>query len=158
MPDTTLSLRQRVRQPTTAELDAIPWLKLLDGAQRERAVMTLEVADADPGERLCRIGRPANFWFGVVDGLLKMNNDDSLGAAVTFTAPSIATQMPLASGGDFAVVYASTPAAATASVFTVRVTDANGLFSDIPLTVTVNAFKAGTLNDAAGRTWREEFR
>ena len=80
------------------------------------------------------------------------------GASVTFTAPSIATQMPLASGGDFAVVYASTPAAATASVFTVRVTDANGLFSDLPVTVTVNAFKAGTLNDAAGRVWREEFR
>ena len=80
------------------------------------------------------------------------------GAAVTFTAPSIATRMPLASGGEFAVVYASTPPAATASVFTIRVTDANGLFADIPLTVTVNAFKAGTLNDAAGRTWREEFR
>jgi hypothetical protein len=80
------------------------------------------------------------------------------GAAVTFTAPSIATRMPLAAGGEFAVVYASTPPAATASVFTVRVTDANGLFSDIPLTVTVNAFKAGTLNDAAGRVWREEFR
>jgi hypothetical protein len=43
-------------------------------------------------------------------------------------------------------------------VFVVRVTDANGLFADIPLTVTVNAFKAGTLNDAARRTWREEFR
>ena len=80
------------------------------------------------------------------------------GAAVTFSAPSVATQMPLASGGDFSVVYAATPPAATASVFTVRVTDANGLFSDIPLTVTVNAFKAGSLNDAAGRTWREEFR
>ncbi len=80
------------------------------------------------------------------------------GAAVTFTAPSVATQMPLSSGGAFSVVYASTPPAATASVFTIRVTDANGLFADIPLTVTVNAFKAGTLNDAASRIWREEFR
>ncbi len=83
MADT--SLRQRARRATPAELDAIPWLKLLDGGQRELAVTTLEVADAEPGERLCRIGRPATFWFGVVDGLLKMNNDDSLGAAVTFT-------------------------------------------------------------------------
>ena len=80
------------------------------------------------------------------------------GASVTFSAPSVATQMPLTSGGDFAIVYSATPPAATASVFTVRVTDANGLFADIPLTVTVNAFKAGTLNDALGRTWREEFR
>lgn len=80
-----LPLRQRARRPSTAELAAIPWLALLDGAQRELAVATLEVADAAPGERLCRIGRPANFWFGVVDGLLKMNNDDSTGQAVTFT-------------------------------------------------------------------------
>lgn len=80
-----LSLRQRARPPTPAELEAIPWLRLLDGAQRAHAVAALEVADAEPGERLCRIGRPANFWFGVVDGLLKMNNDDSSGQAVTFT-------------------------------------------------------------------------
>lgn len=76
----------------------------------------------------------------------------------TFTTPDVASQMPILSGGDFSVVYASTPPAATASVFVVRVTDANGLFADIPLTVTVNAFKSGSLNDAAGRTWREEFR
>ncbi|CAM3949128.1 Crp/Fnr family transcriptional regulator [Roseateles saccharophilus] len=85
MADLPLTLRQRARKPTAAELDAIPWLKLLDGSQRARAIVTLEVADAEPGERMCRIGRPANFWFGVVDGLLKMNNDDSLGQAVTFT-------------------------------------------------------------------------
>lgn len=85
MADLPLTLRQRARRPTAAELDAIPWLKLLDGSQRSRAIVTLEVADAEPGERLCRIGRPANFWFGVVDGLLKMNNDDSLGQAITFT-------------------------------------------------------------------------
>jgi hypothetical protein len=39
----------------------------------------------------------------------------------------------------------------------VRVTDANGLFTDIPLPITVNAFKSGTLNDAASRVWREIF-
>ena len=83
MADTPL--RQRARHPTPTELDAIPWLKLLDGGQRELAVTTLAVADAEPGERLCRIGRPANFWFGVVDGLLKMNNDDTTSQAVTFT-------------------------------------------------------------------------
>lgn len=78
--------------------------------------------------------------------------------AVVFGAPSVATQMPLGSGGDFAIVFAATPPAPGASVFMVRVTDANGLFQDIPLTVTVNAFKSGSLNDAATRVWREEFR
>lgn len=78
--------------------------------------------------------------------------------AVTFSAPTTATQMPIGSGGDFAIVFAATPPAPGASVFTVRVTDANGLFQDIPLAVTVNAFKSGSLNDAATRVWREEFR
>ncbi|HEX3096708.1 MAG TPA: hypothetical protein VHQ02_03260 [Usitatibacter sp.] len=76
---------------------------------------------------------------------------------VTFTAPNLAAQMPLGFGGDFAVVFAATPAAAGAGNFTVRVTDANGLFTDIPLPITVNAFKSGTLNDAASRVWREIF-
>jgi hypothetical protein len=77
---------------------------------------------------------------------------------VVFTAPNVAGQMPLSFGGDYSVVYAATPAAATASAFSVRVTDANGQFLDIPLTVTVNAFKSGTLNDALNRSSREDFR
>ncbi len=81
----TLPLRQRARAPTPAELAAIPWLALLDETQREQAVAALEVVKAQPGDRICRIGKSANFWFGVVDGLLKMNNDDSSGQAITFT-------------------------------------------------------------------------
>lgn len=77
---------------------------------------------------------------------------------VTFTAPGTAGQMPLGFGGRFGVVYATTPGAATTSTFTVRVTDANGAFVDYPLSVTVNAFKSGTLNKATTRTAREEFR
>ena len=81
----SISLRQRARPASTAELAAIPWLALLDEPQRERAVQQLQVAEADVGERVCRIGRPATFWFGVIDGLLKMSNDDSSGQAITFT-------------------------------------------------------------------------
>lgn len=77
---------------------------------------------------------------------------------IIFTAPNAAGQMPVGAGGNFAVVFAATPPAATASVFTIRVSDANGLYMDIPLGVTVNAFKAGTLNDAASKVWREDFR
>lgn len=78
--------------------------------------------------------------------------------AVTFTSPDVASQMPVNFAGEFSVVYANTPAAIGIGVFTVRVTDANGQFQDIPLNVTVNAFKSGSLNDAATRVWREEFR
>lgn len=63
----------------------VPWLAVLDDASRERVVNELQVADAEAGELVCKIGKPATFWFGVVDGLLKMSNDSSAGAAVTFT-------------------------------------------------------------------------
>lgn len=79
------TLRQRARSATREELAQIPWLSLLDGPQRQTVIAQLQVADAEVGERVCKFGRPATFWFGVVDGLLKMNNDDSGGTAITFT-------------------------------------------------------------------------
>ncbi|MBT9493620.1 MAG: Crp/Fnr family transcriptional regulator [Paucibacter sp.] len=78
-------LRQRARAAKPQELDAIPWLSVLTPAQRAAVEPQLQVADAQVGERVCRIGRPATFWFGVVDGLLKMSNDESSAQAVTFT-------------------------------------------------------------------------
>ena len=81
----TQPLRQRARAPTAAELAAIPWLAVLEPAQRQGATAQLQVVQAEVGERLCRIGKPANYWFGVIDGLLKMSNDDSSGQPITFT-------------------------------------------------------------------------
>jgi CRP-like cAMP-binding protein len=78
-------LRQRARAPTSAELGMIPWLGLLDAAEREPVLAGLQVVDANPGDFVCKIGRAANYWFGLLDGLLKMNNDSSQGASVTFT-------------------------------------------------------------------------
>ena len=31
------------------------------------------------------MGRPATYWFGVIDGLLKMSNDSVMGVPITFT-------------------------------------------------------------------------
>ena len=45
----------------------------------------LKVVQVAPGELLCRVGRPATYWFGVIDGLLKMSNDSALGVPITFT-------------------------------------------------------------------------
>ena len=78
-------LRQRARSPTAAELAMVPWLPLLDAAEREQVLGGLQVADAEPGEFVCKIGRQANFWFGLLDGLLKMSNDSSQAFAITFT-------------------------------------------------------------------------
>jgi CRP-like cAMP-binding protein len=70
---------------SAAELDTIPWLRLLSPAERERAVDDLQITDASPGEYLCRMGRPVTYWFGVVDGLLKMSSDNAEGQTMTFT-------------------------------------------------------------------------
>ncbi len=82
---TAAPLRQRARDASADELAAVPWLGLLSVPERERVAADLQVADAEAGEYVCKFGRPANFWFGVVDGLLKMSNDSAVGAPMTFT-------------------------------------------------------------------------
>jgi CRP/FNR family transcriptional regulator, cyclic AMP receptor protein len=79
------SLHQRRRPLTEAELEAIPWIHLLNSDERTRAAQDLKVADAAPGETLCRTGRPVTYWFGVIDGLLKMSTDNAQGQTMTYT-------------------------------------------------------------------------
>jgi CRP/FNR family transcriptional regulator, cyclic AMP receptor protein len=86
LPTTTASpLITRSRPPSADELAGIPWLRTLDRAERSRAVADLRVVRAEPGELICRIGRPAGFWLGLVDGLLKMSSDSVDGSPLTFT-------------------------------------------------------------------------
>jgi CRP-like cAMP-binding protein len=81
----TVSLRHRVRAASADELARVPWWSLLDAAERDRVAADFQVANAEPGELLCRIGRPATLWLGVVEGLLKMSNDSAMGPPITFT-------------------------------------------------------------------------
>jgi CRP/FNR family transcriptional regulator, cyclic AMP receptor protein len=82
---TRTPLRQRARSATPVELHMVPWLQVLATEERTRVIADLQVADAAAGDFVCKLGRPANFWFGVLDGLLKMSNDNSLGTSITFT-------------------------------------------------------------------------
>ena len=82
---TDLSLHQRRRAPTPAELQGIPWLASLTPDDRARAVAALLVGDARPGDYVCRVGRPVTYWFGVIEGLLKMSTDSAQGRTMTFT-------------------------------------------------------------------------
>jgi CRP-like cAMP-binding protein len=79
------ALHQRRRPLTQPELDAIPWLGLLRPDERQRAVDDLRISEAQTGEFVCRMGRPVTYWFGVVDGLLKMSTDNAEGQTMTFT-------------------------------------------------------------------------
>jgi CRP-like cAMP-binding protein len=60
-------------------------MQILTPVEQDRATAHLRVVQAEPGEILCKIGRPAQWWFGVVDGLLKMSNDATHGFSITFT-------------------------------------------------------------------------
>ena len=76
-------IRQRVASED--ELANIPWLALLLPAERAMAVAELRLGDAAPGDYVCRVGKPVTFWFGVVQGLLKMSADNEQGMTMTFT-------------------------------------------------------------------------
>ncbi len=78
-------LLERARPLHASELAAIGWLAELRPDERARAGADLKVVQVAAGELLCRIGRPASYWFGVLDGLLKMSNDSALGVPITFT-------------------------------------------------------------------------
>ena len=88
-----LSLHERRRLLTDSELQSVPWLAHLLSDERDRIVPELRVSEAAPGDLVCRIGRPATYWFGVIDGLLKMNTVTDEGRAITYSG--------LAAGGWF---------------------------------------------------------
>ncbi len=81
---TDLTLHQRRRTPTPDELRSIPWLPLLLPEEQARAVASLLVGDAAAGDYVCRVGKPVTYWFGVVEGLLKMSSDNAQGITMTF--------------------------------------------------------------------------
>jgi CRP-like cAMP-binding protein len=79
------SVHQRRRPLTLAELNDIPWLRLLHADERQRIAPQLVVSDLQTGDHVCRIGKPVTYWFGVLSGLLKMSTDNESGQTMTFT-------------------------------------------------------------------------
>jgi CRP/FNR family transcriptional regulator, cyclic AMP receptor protein len=81
---TTNSLINRQRAPTKQELLAIPWLALLSKSDYDYVLPEIKVTMAEEGDVICRIGRPVTYWFGVIEGLLKMSSDSKDGKTMTF--------------------------------------------------------------------------
>ena len=77
-------IQHRTRAASTLELAGIPWLGLLSAEERERATEGLRVGDALAGDYVCRVGKPITYWFGVIEGLLKMSSDNVDGVSMTF--------------------------------------------------------------------------
>ena len=79
------TLHARRRLLTDDELDGVPWLRPLTFDERDRVAPQLRIGDAEPGELICRRGRTATYWFGVVDGLLKMSTETADGHTITYS-------------------------------------------------------------------------
>ena len=84
MAQATPTVYQRRRPATAEELAQVPWLQLLSDSERAEVVPRIVVSDPQPGDYVCRIGRPVTYWFGVVSGLLKMSSDNESGRTMTF--------------------------------------------------------------------------
>ena len=84
-PAVPAPLRARSRALTADELQGIPWLRTLRADERTVAEADLRAVQVEAGEFVCRVGRPVTYWFGLIDGLLKMSNDTALGVPITFT-------------------------------------------------------------------------
>ena len=82
---TASALIARSRSPTPDELAGVPWLATLTAEEVAVVAGDLRVLRAEAGEYVCRLGRPVTYWFGLIDGLLKMSNDSALGMPITFT-------------------------------------------------------------------------
>jgi CRP/FNR family cyclic AMP-dependent transcriptional regulator len=76
---------QRRRPASYEDLSRIPWLGLLGDSERHKVVAQIVIGQAMPGDYVCRIGRSVTFWFGVIEGLLKMSTDSASGRTITFT-------------------------------------------------------------------------
>ena len=89
MPEFTGSrgnaIRNRQRAASAAELAGIPWLTALAPGERRRAEAAIVVGEAEVGDLVCRVGRAPTFWFGVIDGLLKMSTDYADGSSMTYS-------------------------------------------------------------------------
>ena len=70
-------------------LAASKWASALSAEDLQRARTAVVIRELQPGIYACRKGDPSNFWFGVIDGLLKAESLSETGKAVTFaTLPS----------------------------------------------------------------------
>ena len=83
-----LTLHQRRRPPSATELASIPWLKVLQSEDQAWVSAQIMVGDALAGDVVCRIGKAPTYWFGVVQGLLKMSADNAQGDSFTYAGLS----------------------------------------------------------------------
>lgn len=61
-----------------------PWFQPLTPSLQENLLSSVSLRVVEPDEYVCRRGQPSQFWYGVVDGLLKVCNMSREGRLMTF--------------------------------------------------------------------------
>jgi CRP-like cAMP-binding protein len=117
-------------------------------AEQALAIPRIVVGDAQPGDLVCRFGKAPTYWFGVVEGLLKMSTDNAQGYSVTFTG--------LPSGGWFGEGTALKREAYRYNVQALRSTTVAGLPLDsfhllLDQSIGFNRFVMNQLNERLGQ-------
>jgi CRP-like cAMP-binding protein len=129
-------------------LAGIPWLAAMTEAEQALAIPRIVVGDAQPGDLVCRFGKAPTYWFGVVEGLLKMSTDNAQGFSVTFTG--------LPSGGWFGEGTALKRESYRYNVQALRSTTVAGLPLDsfhllLDQSIGFNRFVMNQLNERLGQ-------
>jgi CRP-like cAMP-binding protein len=117
-------------------------------AEQALAIPRIVIGDAEPGDLVCRFGKAPTYWFGVVEGLLKMSTDNAQGYSVTFTG--------LPSGGWFGEGTALKREAYRYNVQALRSTTVAGLPLDsfhllLDQSIGFNRFVMNQLNERLGQ-------
>ncbi len=77
-------VKYQQRSVTAAEIMRIPWLVLLSDSEKNKIAKDILVTEAASGDFISRVGKPVRYWFGVIEGLLKMSADTVDGQSMTF--------------------------------------------------------------------------
>ena len=85
IPTPSLTLLERRRAASQDELETIAWWHVLTPECQRRVRDDMVVGQVHAGELVCRTGRAPTYWFGLLEGLLKMSNDNVNGQSITFS-------------------------------------------------------------------------
>jgi CRP/FNR family transcriptional regulator, cyclic AMP receptor protein len=69
-------------------LSTMPWFATLDVLERRRVLSETVLKTVRAGACLARQGDPPTFWYGIIDGLLKLCWNERDGRSLTFTGVS----------------------------------------------------------------------
>ena len=142
------TLHQRRRPLLAEEVSEIPWLVALPEAERREVLPQVSIALAEVGDTICRVGRPVTYWFGVVEGLLKMNTVNVQGQTTTY--------LGIPSGGWFGEGTALKREPYRYNVQAIRASKVAGLPVDsfhrlLDHSTTFNRFVMNQLNERVGQ-------